>query len=413
MPEETLPPLPIDIPWKRLCVTDDMIDTEACLARSSYNPGKWKPSIAVFGYEPPADQQPYDDMVVSYLKVTCTITGHQSSKEELGYLGLYNYWYDPAVNDFVIQLGTEYDYWACYGALLQVSVTPATEAQRANLANYPYFVDFQPKKRELYELVTQTGTSMSRSLEEVRVQKGFTTATNTEVLDNDKGIDWSTIGAVGGGIAGGAATGGSPLGVVVGSAIGSELGGLLGGGGDSGKAVNQAQETNIRTTDSAREKREDFSHTTQLTQMYHQLTSYHLGTNRALFYILPRPHIVQTERTFVNGPRVLEGIQEFMLVVMRPKSVTDICVNAYLETAHIYYEKGTVTTTALYTLLMIQPASVLLSQVSSTQYYSLPESTRRFRAMNSISPSQGKATRFSRLARAMSTTNVITFSERG
>lgn len=69
--------------------------------------------------------------------------------------------------------------------------------------------------------------------------------------------------------------------------------------------------------------------------MYHQLTSYHLGTNRTVFFMLPRPHIVQSEKTFVNGPRKLEGIQEFFLVVMRPQEIEDICVEAYLETAHI------------------------------------------------------------------------------
>src|SRR3990172_2084101 len=96
--------------------------------------------------------------------------------------------------------------------------------------------------------------------------------------------------------------------------------------------------------------REAFSHTTQLTQMYHQFTSYHLGTNRGVFFMLPRPHIVQAEDrlsadpsqkvplTFVNGPRLLEGIQEIFLVVMRPKEMKEICVEAYLETAHIVSE---------------------------------------------------------------------------
>ena len=82
--------------------------------------------------------------------------------------------------------------------------------------------------------------------------------------------------------------------------------------------------------------------------MYHQLNSYHLGTNRAVFYVLPRPHIVQLNSenpeeidrsTFVDGPRLLEGVQEFFLVVLRPDHIKDICVDAYLETAHIFQEK--------------------------------------------------------------------------
>ena len=101
--------------------------------------------------------------------------------------------------------------------------------------------------------------------------------------------------------------------------------------------VSQQQKTELQTQDNQKEKREALSHTTQLTQMYHQLNSYHLGTNRAVFFVLPRPHTVQSDLTFVNGPRELEGIQEFFLVVMRPKEVKDICVDAYLETAHVGY----------------------------------------------------------------------------
>src|SRR5437016_1666511 len=102
--------------------------------------------------------------------------------------------------------------------------------------------------------------------------------------------------------------------------------------------ISQNEYSDVRTTDNSKEQRENYSHTTQLTQMYQQLNSYHLGTNRAVFFLLPRPHIIddkETPLTFVNGPRRLEGIQEFFLVVMRPKEIKDICVEAYLETAHV------------------------------------------------------------------------------
>ena len=67
--------------------------------------------------------------------------------------------------------------------------------------------------------------------------------------------------------------------------------------------------------------------------MYHRLTGYHVGTNRAPFFMLPRPHIVQGPQTFVKGPRQLEGIQEFFLVVMRPRTWEEFCIEAFLETA--------------------------------------------------------------------------------
>ena len=121
-----------------------------------------------------------------------------------------------------------------------------------------------------------------------------------------------------------------------GSAKGSNIAAKGSASKESGTTdLNQQTNENIRTTDAAREARETFSHTTQLSQMYHQLNSYHLGTNRAAFFVLPRPHVVQSEHTFVNGPRELEGIQEFMLVVVRPKEMKNFCVEAYLETAHL------------------------------------------------------------------------------
>src|SRR5262252_7459429 len=75
--------------------------------------------------------------------------------------------------------------------------------------------------------------------------------------------------------------------------------------------------------------------------MYHQFTAYHIGTNRAVFFMLPRPHIVQSDLTFVNGPRLLEGVQEILLVVLRPCHMPGFCVEAWLETAHIASEPVT------------------------------------------------------------------------
>ena len=36
---------------------------------------RWRSSIAVFEYQPEAENQTYDGMVITYLKVSCTITG--------------------------------------------------------------------------------------------------------------------------------------------------------------------------------------------------------------------------------------------------------------------------------------------------------------------------------------------------
>ncbi|MBX3279636.1 MAG: hypothetical protein KF868_16660 [Acidobacteria bacterium] len=305
--------LPVDIPWNRLCASEDMMVRNLDDAL----PRRWRSSLAVFGYEPPPEYQNDEDKIVSYMKVVVSLTGFQADPEEVGLRDRRAYlaWRDPAVIENYEETVTRY--YGCYGAVLEVVVTPkGTPEQTAKipLSQYPYFADFEPKKRELYELVSETGEVMSRSLENVSVHKGATTTDTREVVDIFGGasLEVTTPKGVGGGV------------------------GVQGQWGT--RDINQGQVADIRTTEAGREARETFSHTTQLTQMYHQFNSYHLGTNRAVFYMLPRPHIVQAPNTFVNGPRVMEGIQEVFLVVVRPRAVEEICVEAYLETAHLGQE---------------------------------------------------------------------------
>jgi hypothetical protein len=70
--------------------------------------------------------------------------------------------------------------------------------------------------------------------------------------------------------------------------------------------------------------------------MYNLLSAYHVGTNRASFLMLPRPHVLQPtdHRTFVQGLRFIEGIQEFLLIVSRPQDVEGLAVEVALDTGH-------------------------------------------------------------------------------
>lgn len=303
--------IPVDIPWKRSCVSEDMIDTDVCDRDFPY---RWRSSVSVFEHTPPEEFQEYEDMTVSYLKVSCTITGFQPDPEEVGLSDrrVDSYWNDPAVIESYKE--SVNDYYAAYGAILEVAVAPQASNQW-EADDYPYIHDFEPKTRKLYELVSETGERLSRSLETVNVRRGVTTTETQEKVDMFGGFEMSGQGE--GPFGGG--------------------GGSFGISGEWGtRDLDKEEVSNVRTSDRAREQRESFSHTTRLTQMYHQLNSYHLGTNRAVFFMQPRPHIVQSEETFVNGPRKLEGVQEFFLVVVRPEEMDDICVEAYLETAHIH-----------------------------------------------------------------------------
>ncbi len=309
--------LPIDIPWERICVSEDMMDPTVC---DSDRPAKWQSSIAVFKYVPDDDYQIYPGRRITYIKVTCTIAGYQPKADEIQ--GVLTNWSnaiyagEPYSEDELERRLLEYR--PCHEAIVQVTVGPKPRRkgyEAVPLDEYPYIMDFQPKKRELYEAVTDTKELMSRSLESLNIKNSSGTTSSQEVLDIDQGYN---IGA-GGQYAG---TGGNFQFGQQGQWGTKDL-----GGGESGLA---------RTTDESHERRETTSHTTQLTQLHHLLDTYHQGTNRVIFYIQPRPNTVQPPSGFVRGLREVEGIQEFFLIVNQPEDQEDFCLDVRLDTGHLF-----------------------------------------------------------------------------
>jgi hypothetical protein len=305
--------LPTDIPWRRKCVSEDMVVPHFHFGHGELPP-RWRSSIAIFEYEPDDENQDYVGMVISYLKVVCTITGYQVNPAEIGVhpRGPFSYWRDqPGIVDYVNKLQ---EYYACFGAVLEVTVAP--EGTEPDVADFPFFLDFEPKKRELYQQATETNERQSRSIESLNLTKSAGSTQSLEVFDIDMGggglISQGSFAGTGGGFSYSAPN-----------------------GQHGTKRMNAEESLSAHSTDVGEEKRDTYSFATQLSQLYHQLDSYHLGTNRAVFFVLPRPHTLETEHTFVNGIRNIEGIQEFFLVVARPKAVPGICVEAYLETGHI------------------------------------------------------------------------------
>lgn len=302
--------LPTDIPWKRICVTEDMIDRVVC---DTELPPKWHSSIAVFKYVPPDDSQLHTGYKISYLKVTATITGYQpldaEIQGEIDWDGL-----SVGTRDAITDLLTSY--YPCHGAILQVVVGPHGSNPSTPKAEYPFFMDFEPKKRELYELATDTKEKQSRSLENVNLSKSAGRTDSQEVMDIDMG---------------GSTNVGLQVPGVGGLSVGSSSQGQWGT-----KTLNSNEGLEARTTDSSQEKRETYSFSTQISQMYNQLNSYHIGTNRAVFFVQPRPHVLEQPSGFVRGPRAVEGIQEFFLVVAQPsEQEEDFCVSVRLDTGHL------------------------------------------------------------------------------
>lgn len=300
---------PTDIPWKRICVTSGMIDPVVCDERL---PSKWQTSLAVFKYVPEDEFQTFPDYKITFLKITATITGYQPLDKEIQ--GKINW---NGVNVATIPGLTDLlnSYHPCHGAILQVVVGPE-RGQKIPLSDYPFFMDFQPKKRELYETATDTQEKQSRSIETLNINKSVGSIQSNEILDVDMGGAGfgmqSTYAGTGGGFSYTAPSGQWGT-----------------------KRMNTEESMTQRNSEVGQEKREGFSFTTHISQLYHLLDSYHLGTNRVVFFLQPRPHTLEEPSGFVRGPRPIDGIQEFFMVVAQPKDQDDFCVSLRLDTSHL------------------------------------------------------------------------------
>lgn len=301
--------LPINIPWCQIAVTDNMMDTRSGDRRF---PPPWRSSIAISAYEPSVEDLPkeFSDKRITYLKVTCTITGYQPTRAETerGYADL-----DDGSTTFRLIFE---DYMSCYGVLLNVAVFPATmrlgqlEVGGDDLTKYPHIIAFEPKSRDLYQAATETGEVLTASNSRLSTDKTFS---HTET---------------------------SETGLSLSGSYGSETSKVSAGMTHNWGSTDQDRVT--IQTDASRDRRENEGSTTQISQMYNLLTGFHQGTNRATFLMLPRPHVLQPtdRRTFVQGLRVIEGIQEFMLIIERPAEIPILCVEAFLETGHFSEDAG-------------------------------------------------------------------------
>jgi hypothetical protein len=295
--------LPIDIPWERVCVSTEMLDPD--IGGAGLTPPLWQTSMALFRYVPPDEYQIYPDRRIVYYKLTCTITGYTPQAQEIlgavdpGHLGLTNV---PGVTELLNS------FLPCNGAIVQLTVVPKEKGRKPG--DYPYFMEMQPRQRLLYEQASDTRERTSRNLGGLQVRKDAATSNSLEVMDVD---------------AGGSAN--------------FQAFGVGGGGSQSGqwgtKTLGKIDSGQTTTADASREARETLSFTTQLTQMYTTLQSYQLGTNRVFFFLTPRPHVLEVPSGFIQGPRHIDGIQDFFLVVNQAKGDKLPCLEIRLDTSHL------------------------------------------------------------------------------
>ncbi|MBN1419983.1 MAG: hypothetical protein JXP34_14480 [Planctomycetes bacterium] len=333
MANSTPMPLPKDIVWRRLAFSPDMFDTE--MDPQFELPRKWMTSLAAFYYLVPEAETKdlYPDSRLVYLRVTTSLTGvnligssallvRETFREDRERIESHLDAFQYSTLDLVIA-GLR-PYWPCCGAILQVAVYPhSSQAEGTTLWDFPYIQDFEPKKRELYEAVSRSGEVLSGSKSDLSLKKGLTTSDRLEESDILTGVSVKTGGW--------------------GFSAESSKTGKFGT-----ERTSEKEQSELRSTDTSRERSETQSYTTTINQMYQPLLAYHLGTNRALWVISVRPHTVDSENVLIKVypegdretpegaliGRKLEGIQDMFLVVNVPKGNQGLCFQATLDAGY-------------------------------------------------------------------------------
>jgi hypothetical protein len=249
--------LPVDIPWKLVNSSEDMIDSKFC---DSIMPSPFRSSLALFAYEPKEEDLPEEmcGKSLMYLKVSCSITGFTPDEDDL--LAIYDL-SKYGVGEEVLTEFINRTYLACYGVKLNISVF-SENMKIDDFNSVPHIIDFEPKKREFYQSASEYGEVLTGSSSTFSTGKSMTLGFSTE----EGYSQTSSIEGKG------------------------EDGSAMISNSEYGKSSDSLNLGDSQTRQTSQDKRETRGSTTQLSQMYNLLSSYHIGTNRVTVVLLPRPH---------------------------------------------------------------------------------------------------------------------------
>ena len=371
--------LPVNIPWKLIAASPDMMDTVFC---SKLFPLAWRSALAVSVHEPPVEDLPESlrSQRLAYLKITCSVTGYQPSKEET----------DQIVSSFPDQ-PTEAqrpaldrilsDYFACYGALLNVAVFPGprkvwkevtidcaalpdarpdaevhnpleiggvkfvAEGVPANrfVDNFPPGGDGRPELHLHHRLAIEFAPGMNVGKVQAQVvhtsEAGVTMEafrSGVSVGSKWSGHDQNTVHSL--------VVDEDGIDRVVFTAPHHQASLLefkyqvAAGETSDTKGIPLDDFPRILDCHSklAAPEQGAMDHVQGGRMTEATVSVYHAGTNRAAFLMLARPDVQQSSDfgNFVQDLPAIEGIQECFLIVSRPKAMEGLSVETWLETGN-------------------------------------------------------------------------------
>jgi hypothetical protein len=352
--------MPANIPWKLIAASPDMMDTVFC---NKLFPSAWRSSLALWVYEP--DDSP-EARRLTYLKVSCSITGYQPSEEET----------DQIVSAFPDQPTDEQraardrilsQYFACYGAVLNVGVFPGPrKVWREVTIDCASLPDVRPDAEVANPIEIGGIRFNAEGVPANRFVDNFPPGGDgraelhlhhTLVVTFASGMN---VGKVQAQLVHSSEAGVTMEAFRSGQSVGSKWSGhdqntihtLVIDEDGIDRVVftaphHQASLLEFRyevaagdTADTKGIPPDDFPRIVECDQLSlrspARIKSLHVGMNRATYQILAHADGSQAAKSgcFLHDLRTIDGIHEFVLVVSRPRNMDGLCVETWLETGN-------------------------------------------------------------------------------
>jgi hypothetical protein len=363
--------LPTNTPWKLIAASPDMMDTVFC---SKLFPLAWRSALALSVYEPPVEDLPESlrSQRLAYLKITCSITGYQPSKEETDQI-VSSFPDQPTATQRAALDRILSDYFDCYGALLNVAVFPGPrKVWREVTIDCAALPDARPDAEVPNPLEIGGVRFVAEGVPANRFVDSFPPGGDGRAelhLHRRLAIEFAP---------------GMSVGKVQAQVVHTSEAGVTMEAFRSGVSVGSKWSGHDQNTVHSLVVDEDGIDRVVFTAPHHQasllefkyevaagetsdtkgiplddfpriiaepgardhgqggrvtettVSVYHAGTNRAAFLMLPRPDVQQSSDfgSFVQDLPAIEGIQECFLIVSRPKGMEGLSVETWLETGN-------------------------------------------------------------------------------
>ena len=352
---------PSSLPWKLVAASPDMMDTAFS---TRLFPSAWRPSLALSVYEPDDPPDGLCGQRLTYLKVTCCITGYQPSEEETDQI-VAAFSEQPTDDQRAARDRVLSQYFACYGAVLNVGVFPGPrKVWREVTIDCAALPDARPDADVSNPIEIGGVKFIAEGVAANRFVDTFPPGGDgraelhlhhTLVVTFAAGMN---VGKVQAQIVHSSEAGVTMEAFRSGQTVGSRWSGhdqntihtLVIDEDGIDRVVftaphHQASLLEFRyevpagdTSDTKGIPLDDFPRIVSLDSPESsqvKVRGHHVGANRAVYQVLALPDVSESrDSSFLHDVHTIDGIHEFVLIVSRPQNMDGLCVETWLETGN-------------------------------------------------------------------------------